>query len=283
MKSPAPLVPRAPYKADLHLHTRYSDGSYEPAELVRLAKDLRIDTIAVTDHDTVAGVAEALAEGRRIGVRVIPGVEMSTVHDGDVETHLIGLFVDPNNAALVETLARSAETRLRRLDRILEMLAKEGVNLSLDEIREHTAGEILGRMQVAEALVRSKHAGTITNAFTRWLGIGKPAYLPSITASPEECCRLIREAGGVAVLAHPGDRVEEEKLTWAVKAGCRALEAYYPLYSKPVTEAWIKLAKEHDLGVSGGSDCHGSRKAKVFIGAVWVPEECVTDLERRRG
>jgi 3',5'-nucleoside bisphosphate phosphatase len=269
-------------KIDLHLHTRYSDSSYDPRELVRLAKELRVTTIAVTDHDTVAGVDEALDEGRRIGVRVIPGVELSTLYQHEHEAHLLGLFIEARHAELAAALDRAAAGRVRRAERILGLLGNLGVDLSIDDVRRHDPEAVVGRMQIAEALVRAKHASSILDAFARYLGIGRPGYVPTITASAAECCGLIRAAGGVAVLAHPGEQIDEQKVAWAVKAGCRALEAYYPTYSRPVTETWVKLAQKLDLGVSGGSDCHGRRKSRVTIGTVSLPPECLADLERRR-
>lgn len=270
-------------RADLHLHTRFSDGSYEPAELVRLAKDLRFSTIAITDHDTVAAVAAAEEEGRKLGVRVIPGVEVSTLYQDQHETHIVGLFFDPRHAGLVAALERSVVQRVRRIERILGMLQNMGVEITLEHLVEHAPGEVLGRMQLAEALVRTHQAGSFGEAFGRYLGVGRPAYVPSITGSIEECCRMIREAGGVAVLAHPGEQVDEQKVAWAVNAGCRALEAYYPLYSRSVTDVYVKLAAKLGIGVSGGSDCHGRRKSRAYLGTVSVPAECVEDLERRRG
>ncbi len=275
------MTPEA--RADLHLHTRFSDGAYDPANLVRLARDLRFTTIAVTDHDTVAALDAAMAEGRHLGVRVIPGVELSTVYLHDEEAHILGLFIDPRHPELLAMLYEAAAERLRRLERILGLLRNEGVDLSLAEVLDHAPGEVIGRMQIAEALVRTRGAGSFADAFARFLGVGRPAYVPSITDSAEECCRVIRAAGGVAVLAHPGDRVDEQKVAWAMAAGCRAIEAYYPLYSRPVTESWIALAKKLDLGVSGGSDCHGRRKSRVTLGSVSLPAHCVDDLERRRG
>ncbi len=270
-------------KIDLHLHTKYSDSSYEPRELVRLAKDLRVLTIAVTDHDTVAGVDDAADEGARLGVRVVAGVELSTVWRDEYEVHLLGLFIDPHHAEFAAALSRAADERIRRAERILGLLRGVGVELSLDDVRKHDPCAIVGRMQIAEALVRAKQASSFLDAFAKYLAVGRPAYVPAFTASAEECCRLIHAAGGVAVLAHPGEQIDEQKVAWAVKAGCRALEAYYPLYGRSVTESWVKLARKLGIGVSGGSDCHGRRKSRVYIGTVSLPPECLADLESRKG
>jgi len=268
--------------ADLHLHTNRSDGSYEPAELVRLAHKLRLDAIAVTDHDTVAAVEEAVAEGERLGLRVIPGVELSTLY-GDADTHIVGLFVDHTNAELLELIGRAAEERRRRLVRITELLSENGIDVSAEEILDEAAGGTVGRVHLAEALMKQGTTNSISEGFLRYLGKDRPAFVEKWSPAPEECCRVIHRANGVAVLAHPGDFIDEAKVKGLIDAGCRALEAYYPGYSRAVTETYLRLAGELGVGVSGGSDCHGRRKKKRFLGTVRVPLEHLDDLERRCG
>ena len=264
-------------RADLHLHTRYSDGSYEPTELVRRASSLGFSVIAVTDHDSLGGVAEAVGEGKRLGVRVIPGVELSTIYD-DAEVHIVGLFVDPGNTELLEVTDRAASERRRRLFRITELLGGLGVDISAEEVLDEAAGASVGRVHVAQVLVEHGATGSITEAFLKYLRDDGPAYVRKWSPTPEECCRIIHGAGGVAVLAHPGEVVDEPKVRGLVNAGCRALEAYYPPYSRSLTDSYIQLAEKLDVGVSGGSDCHGSRKDQIFLGTVSVPLELVDDL-----
>lgn len=269
-------------RADLHLHTVHSDGSCVPAELVRRAADLDFSVVAITDHDTVTGVAEAVSEGERIGLTVIAGVEMSTLY-GEAEAHLVGLFVDPTNAELLSMIGRAASERRERIHRITELLNDLGVEISAEDVLADVAGASVGRVHIAEALVRQGLTSSISESFWRYLGAKRPAYVPKWSPTPERCCEVIRGAGGVAVLAHPGEDIDRQKTERFVAAGCRALEAYYPTYSRPVTECWIALAKKLDVGVSGGSDCHGSRKGRVYLGTVSVPLACVDELERRRG
>ncbi|HUW55091.1 MAG TPA: PHP domain-containing protein [Planctomycetota bacterium] len=269
-------------RADLHLHTCRSDGSYEPAELVRRAAELDFTVIAVTDHDSLSAFGEASAEGKRSGVRVISGVELSTVYNNS-ETHIVGLFVDPANADLVELTAHAASERRRRIFRIAERLADLGVEISAEEVIDAAAGAAVGRLHVAEALVNQGAAGSVSESFYRYLGDNRPAYVRKWSPTPEECCRVIHGAGGVAVLGHPGDAVDPARVEALVRAGCRALEAYYPIYSRTLTEAYVELAEKLNVGVSGGSDCHGSRKDVTYLGTVSVPMTCVRDLERRRG
>ena len=269
-------------RADLHLHTCCSDGSYEPAELVRRAAELDFSVIAVTDHDSLDAIEEASTEGKRLGVRVIAGVELSTIH-GDAETHIVGLFVDPANAELVKLTSHAASKRRQRIFRIAELLADVGVTISAEEVLDAAAGAAVGRVHVAEALVNQGAAGSISESFYRYLGENRPAYVGKWSPTPEECCRVIHGAGGVAVLAHPGDVVDSARVEGLVRAGCRALEAYYPIYSPSLTETYVGLAERLGVGVSGGSDCHGSRKDVAHLGTVSVPMACVEDLEGRRG
>ena len=249
---------------------------------MRLAHDLGFAVIAVTDHDTMAGVDEAVAEGRRVGVRVIAGVELSTL-DADLDTHIVGLFVDHLNPALRALTEHAAAERRARLVRITELLNDLGLDFSLEDVSNDIEGGTVGRVHVAEALVKQGLASSVSESFLRYLGRNRPAYVAKWSPVPEECCRVIHEAGGVAVLAHPGEVVDEQKIERMTAAGCRAIEAYYPTYSRSLTETYVKIAQRLGVGVSGGSDCHGLRKGRVFLGSVTLPMECVDDLEKRKG
>ena len=269
-------------RADLHIHTNCSDGTYTPDEIVRLASTLRFSAIAITDHDSMAAVTEAQSCGERLGVQVIAGVELSTRYD-DAEAHLVGLFVDPTNPELLALTERAAEERRERLVRIAELLSELGVEVSAEEILDEAAGGTVGRVHLAEALVKTGATSSISESFVRYLAEGRPAYVPKWSPSIEECCRVIRAAGGVAVYAHPGETIDEQKVTAFVAQGCQALEAYYPTYGRTLRDAYIDLADRLDIGVSGGSDCHGKRKKRALFGTVSVPMTCVEDLESRRG
>lgn len=269
-------------RADLHIHTCFSDGSYEPTELVRRARDLGFSVIAVTDHDSVGAVDEAAAEGNILGVRVVPGVELSARCD-DAEIHIIGLFVDHANRELLRLINRAAAERRTRAVRTTEILADLGVHVSAEEVFAESDGASVGRLHVAEVLVRCGAVSSIAQAFYQYLGNNRPACVPKWSPSPEECCRIIHEAGGVAVFAHPGGVIDERRVRLLVEAGCQALEAYYPTYPQSLTEAYVNLAAELGVGVAGGSDCHGSRKVRTSFGTVSVPMEFVEDLERRCG
>ena len=270
----------APKRADLHLHTRFSDGTYEPEELVQKAHALNFGVIAVTDHDAVAGVPGAVAEGERLGLRVVAGTELSTIYNGR-ETHIVGLFIDIEAPELVPLIEKARLMRVRRVEQIIEKLNGLDVPVTVDDVLTEADEGSVGRPHVATTLVRAGLTSSVSESFDRFLGPNRPAYVPKWYPDPAACCRAIHGAGGVAVLAHPGDEINERQVVDLVAAGCRALEAYYPSYRKWLTEEYIRLAHKLDIGVSGGSDCHGDRKARVLLGSVSLPLELVDDLERR--
>lgn len=271
---------------DLHLHTTYSDGKDTPAELVGRAEALEFTTIAVTDHDTVAGVDEAVqaaAEGGT-GLRVVPGVEISSFHV-DREVHILGLFVDTHSEPLLKTLERARVAREERVHGIVAKLAELGVDLDAEEIfaLAESASGAVGRLHVAEVLIKQGVTKSVAQSFQKYLGPNSPAYVPKWYPEPADCCRLIHEAGGISVLAHPGEGMDRDFVVGLVHEGIRALEVFYPTYSSELTQRYLDLARELDLGVSGGSDCHGRRKDSVLMGKIRLPEDVVQDLEARAG
>ncbi len=271
---------------DLHLHTTYSDGKDTPTEMVRRAEALEFTAIGITDHDAVAGIAEAIeastASGK--GLRIIPGVEMTSYWNAR-EVHILGLFIDRHNAALLETLEQARLARRDRVHQIVEKLADLGVSVDAEEIFElaDMGSGAVGRLHVAEVLMRQGVTNSVAQSFHRYLGPNSPAYVPKWHPGPSECCRLIHEAGGVSVLAHPGDSVDRTFILDLVGQGIRALEAFYPTYGSELTQQYLDLARELDLGISGGSDCHGRRKDTVLLGTIRLPEDVVRDLESRAG
>ena len=271
---------------DLHLHTLYSDGKDTPSELVSRAVALGFTTIAVTDHDTVAGIAEAVKSAAESGsgMRVVAGVEMSSFHD-DREIHILGLFIDTANKPLLDVLKRARHARRTRIHGIVEKLAELGVHLDADEVfaLADVASGAVGRLHVAEVLIKRGVTNSVAQSFQRYLGPDSPAYVPKWYPEPVECCRLIHEAGGVSVLAHPGETMNRDFIEGLVDRGLRALEAFYPSYGPELTQKYIDLAHELNLGVSGGSDCHGRRKDRILMGKIRLPEDVVTDLEARAG
>jgi len=265
--------------ADLHLHTTHSDGSLSPSALVAAAVEARLAAIAVTDHDTVAGVAEAAASAESGPLRVIAGVELAAEDEGG-GTHVVGLFIDPANPALVAVLRRKREERQVRAAAMVRRLAELGRPVDLDAVLADRSPGSVGRMHLAEAMQRAGHVPDIQAAFDDWLGEGERAYVPRRRFTVAGACDLIRGAGGLPVLAHPKGLTRADVARLAA-AGIAALEAYNPAFGPGWSRHLRQWARELSLGISGGSDYHGPGRPGVCIGAVRVPMEYIEDLERR--
>lgn len=265
---------------DLHVHTSASDGAWPPARVVEEAAREGLDGIAITDHDTVAGLEEALAAGRKMGVRVLPGVELGSEQDSR-EVHVLGYFIDPGDARLRETLAWLEDERRRRLERMLERLAALGVPVARGRVLELACG-VPGRPHVARAMVEAGWVASVEEAFDRFLESGRPGYVPRAHLAPAEAARLVHQAGGCAVLAHPGLLDDDAMVERLLESGLDGIEAYYPGHSPEQTARYESLGRGRGLVVTGGTDFHGLGLGQpVRLGQVAVPARVVAELERR--
>lgn len=269
--------------ADLHLHTNHSDGTYTPEEVVSVAKNVGLTTIAITDHDTLDGVAPAQAASGRDGPEVVAGVELGTpADDGDLpEAHIVGLFVDDDNAELRGALESWRALRRERIGRICEKLNRVGVALRPEEVFALAGGTSVGRLHVARALVAGGFTSTINVAFKQWLGTDGSAYVPRQCASGAELVGLIHRAGGVAVLAHPQLNVKDEEIPAFAAIGIDAIEVYLPEQSAADEQHYLEIARDLGLLVSGGSDCHGESSRCAVMGAVRLEMSLFEALKER--
>ncbi|MBA3887670.1 MAG: PHP domain-containing protein [Acidobacteria bacterium] len=267
---------------DLHLHTTASDGRLEPRELVARVCAAGITVMSVTDHDTVAGFAEARAAAAAQGLTLVTGIEITAVERAR-DIHVLGYFFDPGNEELARFLEAQRADRLRRLVEIAGRLASLGHPIEVGPLTERAArrpGTSVGRPQIADALVAAGHATDRNDAFDRLIGAGCPAYVPRRGASPEEVIALVGRSGGIASLAHPGIVRNDELIPRLAAAGLRALEARHSDHDAPTERHYRALAKTHGLEVTGGSDFHGdSSHQPAALGAVTLPAE---DFERLR-
>ncbi len=277
-----PAGPPSRSTVDLHLHTRVSDGRYTPTELVDLLVARRLRQAALTDHDTSNGIDEARAAAEGRGLEVIPGVELSV--NADQELHMLGLFLDYQQSAYQETLREFREARVARAERMLAKLASLGAPVSWERAQHFAGDGSFSRVHVAQALVEAGHVATIPEAFDRYLAYGKPAYEPRPHMTAEEGIELIRGVGGCAVLAHPADLTGLSSLLRRLaSAGLAGMEVYYKDYSVEVMAALARLARDHGLVPSGGSDFHGHETMiNVLPGLAPVPEGTVERLRERR-
>jgi len=274
---------------DLHTHSTASDGTYSPAELVKLAKDIGLSALALTDHDTVEGLGEALAAARKLGLPFVPGVEISVKFEGPGHCHILGYFVEADSPVLRETLDLLQRAREERNLKMVEKLRSLGVDISLKELEEEAKGEI-GRPHFAALLVRKGVVKSVEEAFEKYLKKGAPAYVPKARLTAEEAFSAIQAAGGLAVLAHPIHlKLSPEELVRYVEKlkalGLEGIEAYYTDHSKEFTALCLEIARRYDLVPTGGSDFHGHNKPDIKLGRgfgdLFVPEECYQSLRRR--
>jgi predicted metal-dependent phosphoesterase TrpH len=262
--------------ADLHTHSNASDGQLAPADLLEQAARRGLSILALTDHDTTLGLPEAADAASTLGIRFIPGIELSTdVERGEI--HILGYGVDPNNSTLQRTLARLRESRESRIERMLDRLEQQGMTLPRDQIRASAAGASVGRPHIARAMIDAGYVSTISEAFARYLDKGKPAYIAAERLTPVEAVRLIRDTGGLPVHAHPFSSPDfPASLPALIDAGLVGLEAYYGEYSEPQRNQIATIASQYGLLATGGSDFHGvGFKEGRDLGGVTLPADVI--------
>lgn len=275
-----PPGPEGGRRVDLHAHTRYSDGSLTPAELVDRAVDAGLAALGITDHDSTDGIAEAraAAEGR---IEIVPGIEVSSSRGGH-EMHVLGYYLDPENPTLRERLA---DFRVERRDRVLAManrLDAAGVPVDADDVIARAGAGVVGRPHVAEALLRAGHVASVDDAFRRYLGPGGIAYVARPLFRPERAVELIHEAGGISVLAHPGGAMSDTVIESLAEAGLRGIEVWHPQHNPQTVRRYQALAARLGLLATGGSDYHGPGRG-ADLGDRPVPARVLEALKRAAG
>jgi len=263
--------------ADLHLHTNFSDGTFSPEELVARAFKLGFGTIALTDHDTVEGCARAAVACAAAGMDFIPGAELTAEQEG-IEVHILGYFLDTANEALLRKLSRFQAVRQSRIHEMVAALNQLGLPLKVEAVFELANCKSPGRPHVARALVKGKLIGSLDEAFEKYLKKGRPAWVPKTKMSALEGVELVHQAGGLAVMAHPGLNRTDDIIPKLVDAGLDGIECFHTKHSTVMSERYLRLAEEHHLLVTGGSDCHGFSKARPIIGTIKLPHEHVEKL-----
>lgn len=254
---------------DLHAHTTASDGLLLPGELVALARERWLRGVAVTDHDTVAGVEEAVRAGRELDVDVVPGVEISTRWDGE-DVHVLGLWIDPRDETFVRRLASNRDVRRGRNEAIFDKLRELGFDVTLAEAeriaaeRRANGDAAVSRPHIAELLVAKGYAASVKEAFDRYLGEGALAYAAVDRIAPEEAIRWIREAGGAAVLAHPGLYRNGAALIERLAPMLHGVEAAHADHDEAQEREFRRLAERFGLAATAGSDFHGYRDGVPF-------------------
>lgn len=274
-------VPPLSAFADIHLHSTASDGTLAPSEVVRLGAAAGLAAIGLTDHDTVAGIAEARAAGARAGIRVVAGCEFSVRAEWG-EVHLLGYVLPDTDPELLAALDRMRAARADRGHTMVTRIVACGIPITYEDVEREAAGAPIGRPHVARALIARKAVRSIEEAFDRFLGRGRPAFVPKALPELADVCDLIRRVGGVSSIAHPKDRLSRASLVDLQSQGLDAIEVYHPSHSGPVRASLERLAADLGLLTTGGSDSHGAAAASpshAVIGGERIPIEWVDRIE----
>lgn len=268
---------------ELHCHTTASDGRLSPTQVVQLAKQRDVALLAITDHDTIAAHEEALAAGASLGLRIIPGIEVSALSP-EGEVHVLGYNVRPDDDATIQTLNSLRGVREARARGMIDKLAALGIVVPFERVKALAGDAMIGRPHLARVLVEMGVVTNMQTAFDVYLAEGKPAFVPHEGLTPAQAVDLIHAAHGVAVLAHPalyrGDLAV--LLDAMLAAGLDGIEAFYPMHTPPQIVQYKAIAKQHDLVLTGGSDFHAViGDQPVSLGTVHVPDECLRELDAR--
>ncbi len=266
--------------ADLHIHTKFSDGTMSPEEVVEEASKLNLRTIAITDHDSVDAVEIAQNICNKKGINLIPAIELSSYYR-PVDIHLLGYFIDIKNNMLLEKLAELRLERVERIKKITSKLRGMGVNIEHQEVFDVAEKGSPGRMHVADVLCRKGYCNDIRESFQKYLSDNGPAHVPKIMLTLKDAIELIISSGGVPVLSHPGVNKRDMLIPQMVEYGLQGIEVYCPAHMPEAVKRYKRLAKKYDLVITGGSDFHGERKPDVKLGSIKIDDGLVDKLKER--
>jgi len=263
---------------DLHSHSTASDGVLSPQDLVGFAKESAIAILALTDHDTLEGLPGAMAEAATMGVQFVPGVEI-TAHVDDLEVHILGHFIDPDNDRLAEFTTSSRNDRIERVYRMIDKLWALGLPMDADEVLRLAPGYSVGRPHVAQAMIKRGYVASLKEAFDRYLTSGKPGYVERSRIPAALAIGAIKAAGGVASLAHPGDYGCDEIIPFLVQHGLDGLEVYHPEHNAESVFRYERIRLDYGLLAVGGSDYHGTGGLRSMgLGRPALPEARFEEL-----
>ncbi|ODS33818.1 MAG: putative phosphotransferase [Candidatus Scalindua rubra] len=266
--------------ADLHIHTVCSDGTMSPEQVVEEASKLNLRTIAIADHDSVDAVEIAQTICNKRGINIIPAVELSSYYC-PADIHILGYFIDIKNSALLGKLSELRFERIERIKKITKKLRSMGVNVEHQEVFDVAEEGSPGRLHVADVLCRKGYCNNIQESFQKYLSDNGPAYVPKVTLTLRDAIELIISSGGIPVFSHPGVTKKDALIPKMVEYGLQGIEVYYPTHLPEVRKRYIQLAKEYDLVITGGSDCHGERKPDIKLGSITIDDGLVDKIRER--
>ncbi len=266
--------------ADLHIHTNESDSTFSPEEVVKYAAKLNLSAISITDHDSVDAISIVKQYAEKYNIEVIPGVELSTDASGD-EVHILGYYVDYTDKWFLDKLKIFKDARVKRAKHIIEKLNELGFLISFEDIYNISGEGAIGRMHIARAMLEKKYVSTIQEAFYRFLGKGKKAYVKKYKMTPSEAINIIKKANGISVLAHPQIMNNDSLILEMIKDGLDGIEVYHSDHTSDGIKKYLQIAKKNNLLVTGGSDCHGIGKGRILMGTVQIPYDLVEKIKIR--
>lgn len=274
-----PEVSDAQAPCDLHMHTYFSDGTSSPKEVLEAARKEGLKCISITDHDTLDGIKETQELSVEYNIEVLAGVEFSSMLN-DRDVHLLGYLFDVDHKELNEKLRIMQAARVKRMEEMLDKLKKLGIgNISLEEVVGQLRSDSVGRLHLANLLIKKGIVSNIKVAFEKYLSEGALAYAPKYKISTQEAIELIHRAKGVAVLAHPMLTNIDERIPELVRGGLDGLEVFYPNITTTTSEFYQGIAKKHNLLMTGGSDAHGQAKKNTYLGKTKIPYSYVAALK----
>lgn len=266
---------------DLHIHTKASDGILSATEVIDYAMHINLKGIAITDHDTVNSleVATRYIQEFNIPLEFVPGIELNTDYN-DAEVHILGYFIDFSYQPMLDRLVELRQSRHERAEKMIEKLHNMGLVINLDMVQRLAEGDLIGRPHIARALVEKGYVFSVKEAFDKYISKGRPAYVPRYKFLPAEAMDIIRNAGGISILAHPGLIKNNYIIHEIISLGVEGLEVYYPEHSQAQIDYYLKLCKEKGLLITGGSDFHGmgSTESRSRLGCAGIDAEHFTRL-----
>lgn len=265
--------------ADLHIHSTASDGRWTPGEIVQQAQAIGLRAISLTDHDTVDGIEPAWQAAGSGDPEIVPGIELNTDLAG-WEIHILGYYFDLNSKCLADTLASLRGARENRALMIIARLEKLGIRINYDHLQRVTGKATVGRPHIARVMCEEGYVSSVAEAFERYLGHGKPAYIGHHKLDPFMAIEAILKAGGVPVLAHPGLARKDDLIPEFVSNGLQGIEVFYPFHTPEDTARYQQICQTYGLIMTGGTDCHGPGYRYPAIGTVAVPDQVVEELKR---
>jgi predicted metal-dependent phosphoesterase TrpH len=265
---------------DLHIHTKYSDGSCTPSEIFDIASAKGLSAISITDHDCTDAYPLALEVGNALGIEVIPGVELSSEIQG-IDIHILGYYVDFDNPVFIAKLQKMKEARYDRAQKIVSNLNRQGIDLRFETVLSIAGEGAIGRPHIASAMLKEEFVFSFREAFDKFIGYDSPAYVEKLRMSPREVFDLIKTAGGIPVLAHPGVTGVDERIQEFIREGLQGIEVSHSEHPDAAVRHYFKMCKKNGLAHTGGSDFHSSNHSKIELGYPRVTYAAVESLKEK--